>query len=115
MFPQSGGWRVHELGATLNYLTPLPEEETFLDRTARDLQLMQPLATSVGQLTNVAAPGVGSAVAGSARLVGALAQMTLDSVPQTDGFPWSVAKAVRIWQSPGFGRSCMVYPEEHVR
>jgi hypothetical protein len=98
LFPQSGGWRAHELGATIKYLTPLPEEDSFLDRTARDVQLMEPLTSAVGQLANVAAPGVGSVVAGSARLVGALAQMKLGSVPQTDGFPWSVATAVKVWQ-----------------
>jgi len=97
-FPQTGGWRVSELGATVKYLTPLPEEETFVDKAAKDAELMQPVVSAVGQLANVAAPGAGSVVSGSAHIVGALAQMKLNSVPQTQGFPWSAAKTACVWK-----------------
>ena len=103
-FPQAGNWRVSELGATVKYLSPLPEEESFLDKVAKDAQLMQPVATAVGQLANVAAPGVGSVVSGSARVVAALAQMKMNSVPQTAGFPWSVTKTVRRIRTKQTGR-----------
>jgi hypothetical protein len=96
-FPQTGGWRVSELGATVKYLTPLPEEESFVDKAARDAELMQPVISAAGQLANVAAPGAGSVISGSAHIVGALAQMKLNSVPQTQGFPWSAAKTACVW------------------
>ena len=36
-------------------------------------------------------------VSGSAHIVGALAQMKINSVPQTQGFPWSAARTACVW------------------
>lgn len=61
-FPLAESWRVSELGATVNYLTPMPDDETFLDKTAKDIQALQPIVGAMGQLANVAAPGAGAVI-----------------------------------------------------
>jgi hypothetical protein len=96
-FPLAESWRVSELGATVKYLSPMPDDETFLDRTAKDVQALQPIVGAVGQLANVAAPGAGAVISSSARVIGALAQMKTNSLPQTAAFPWAVAKTTFIW------------------
>ncbi len=96
-FPLAESWRVSELGATVKYLSPMPGDETFLDKTAKDVQALQPIVSAVGQLANVAAPGAGAVISSSARVIGALAQMKINSLPQTAGFPWAVAKTTFIW------------------
>ena len=104
-FPTSGNWRVKEVGTTVKYLTPLPNDDGFLDRAAKDLQLMQPLFAGVSSLANAAAPGSGSVVSGSAHVLEAMAQMKVNSIPQSAGFPWSVATAVlRVRNAGGQGR-----------
>jgi hypothetical protein len=96
-FPLAERWRVSELGATVKYLSPMPNDETFLDKTAKDVEALLPIVGAVGQLANVAAPGAGAVISSSARVIGALAQMKTNSLPQTAGFPWAVAKATFIW------------------
>lgn len=96
-FPLAESWRVSELGATVKYLSPMPDDETFLDKAAKDVQALQPIVGAVGQLANVAAPGAGAVISSSARVIGALAQMKINSLPQTAGFPWAVAKTTFIW------------------
>jgi hypothetical protein len=75
----------------------MPDDEAFLARMAKDGEALQPIVGAVGQLANVAAPGAGAVISSSARVVGALAQMKINSLPQTAGFPWAVAKTTFVW------------------
>ena len=85
-----------EFGATVKYLTPMPEDETSLAKATKDFEVLQPAASDIGQVANVAVPGAGTVVSSSARLLGALAQMKINSLPQTAGFQWNVVKTASV-------------------
>jgi hypothetical protein len=91
-FPMGGGWRVKELGATVNYMSPVAHQESFWEKAAQDWQTIQPLVDGASKLATVGGPIAGGAAAGSAKMLGALAQLKLSSVPPMKGFEWSAAK-----------------------
>lgn len=99
-FPVDCGWRASELAATVNYMTPVDHQATFAERAAKDWQTLQPLVDNAAKLTTSLGPA-GAAASGSARMLGALAQMKINSVPQVAGFQWAAAKVA--FGHPGRG------------
>ena len=94
-FPLGGGWRVKELAATVKYMSPVAHEQSFLEHAARDWQTIQPLVQGASTLASLAGPAgvlAGGVADKSAKALGGLAQMKLNSVPQVKGFEWSAAK-----------------------
>ncbi len=97
-FPRSGGWRIKELAATAKYLTPYKEQHTWEEAIAQDWKMLQsPVSTAAG-LAAAAAGGplagmaMKSGVADAGNLLGALAKLQINTVPQAEGFEWSVSK-----------------------
>lgn len=91
-FPMGGGWRVNELAATVKYMTPVAHEESFMEKAAQGWQTIQPLVDDASKLASVAQPIAGAAAAQSAKVLGAMAQLKLSSVPAIKGFEWSAGK-----------------------
>lgn len=91
-FPMGGGWRVKELAATVKYMSPVAHEESFWEKAAQDWQVVQPLADDASKLASAAGPAAGAAASGSVKLLGAIAQLKLSSVPPVKGFEWSAGK-----------------------
>jgi hypothetical protein len=91
-FPTGGGWRVKELAATIKYMSPVAHEQSFWEKAAQDWQVVQPLADDASKLASAAGPVVGAAASGSAKMLGAMAQLKLSSVPPIKGFEWSAGK-----------------------
>ncbi len=91
-FPMGGGWRVKELAATVKYMSPVAHEQSFWEKAAQDWQLVQPLVDDASKLATAAGPLAGAAASGSARMLGAMAQLKLSSVPPIKGFEWSAGK-----------------------
>lgn len=91
-FPTGGGWRVKELAATIKYMTPVTHEESFMEKAAQGWQAIQPLVDDASKLASIAQPVAGAAAAGSAKVLGAMAQLKLSSVPSIKGFEWSAGK-----------------------
>lgn len=91
-FPMGGGWRVNELAATVKYMTPVAHEESFSEKAAQGWQTIQPLVDGASKLASLAQPIAGAAAAQSARMLGAMAQLKLSSVPSIKGFEWSAGK-----------------------
>lgn len=86
-FPVSKGWRVREIMATVKYLTPVHQQESWWAQAGNDLKLLAPLA---GDASNIAAlvPG-GTTVS---KWLATISKLQLSSVPQSKEFPWSVEK-----------------------
>jgi hypothetical protein len=99
-FPVDCGWRVSELAATVNYMTPVDHQASFAERAAKDWQTLQPLVDDAAKLATSLVPA-GAAVSGSARMLGALAQMKINSVPQVGEFQWAAGKVT--FGHPGRG------------
>ena len=94
-FPLGGGWRVKELIATVKYMSPVAHEQSFSEKAAKDWQTIQPLVQGASTLASaVGSAGVlaGGVANQSAKVLGGLAQLKLDSVPQVKGFEWSATK-----------------------
>ncbi|MHB8657707.1 MAG: hypothetical protein ACYC91_07085 [Solirubrobacteraceae bacterium] len=91
-FPMGAGWRVKELAATVKYMTPVVHEESFMEKAAQGWQTIQPLVDGASKLASVAQPIAGAAAAQSAKVLGAMAQLKLSSVPTIKGFEWSAGK-----------------------
>jgi hypothetical protein len=88
-FPLSGGWRIKELAAAVKYLSPALPGETVGDKIAKDWQDVAPIVSGVSALASLApVPGV----AAVASTLSTIARMQINTVPQTDGFAWSIAK-----------------------
>ena len=87
-----GGWRVKELAATIKYMTPVAHEETFMEKAAQGWQTIQPLVDGASKLASIAQPVAGAAAAQSAKVLGAMAQLKISSVPSIKGFEWSAGK-----------------------
>lgn len=100
-FPRGGGWRIKEIAAAVNYLTPVRNHASWMEQIGQDWKTVQPVVDTASQLASAAA---GAAVAGpvggfstawaTERLVdqlSAVATMQLNSVPQTK-LDWAVAK-----------------------
>jgi len=94
-FPIHAGWRIKELVATVKYLSPVHDEESWATAASEDWTKFQPLLEGAG---NVAAklgptPGVGTIATGAAPILSALAKLKVGSVPQgVKGFDWSAGK-----------------------
>lgn len=91
-FPMGGNWRVKELAATLKYMSPVAHEQSFGEKVAQGWQSVQPLVDGASKLAAVAQPLAGAAAAQSAKILGAMAQLKLSSVPAIKGFEWSAGK-----------------------
>jgi hypothetical protein len=91
-FPMGGNWRVKEMAATVKYMSPVPDERTFLTEAAKDWQSIEPFVDGATKLASAAEPVVGSAAAESGKVLSAVAQLKLTSVPAVKGFEWSAAK-----------------------
>jgi hypothetical protein len=91
-FPMGGGWRVKELAATVKYMSPVAHEQSFWEKAAQDWQAVQPLADDASKLASAVGPVAGSAASGSVKMLGAMAQLKLSSVPPVKGFEWSAGK-----------------------
>ncbi|MGA8353469.1 MAG: hypothetical protein WB698_04805 [Solirubrobacteraceae bacterium] len=91
-FPMGGGWRIKEMAATVKYMSPVAHEQSFWEKAAQDWQAVQPLADDASKLASSASPVAGAAASGSIKLLGAMAQLKLSSVPPVKGFEWSAGK-----------------------
>jgi hypothetical protein len=94
-FPVSGGWRVQELAASAKYLSPVQHQSDWTTKAAEDWQRMQPILAGAGQAASAlgVVPGVGTAAAGAAPILSAMAKLQVGSVPQgVKGFDWYVEK-----------------------
>jgi len=91
-FPMGGGWRVKELAATVKYMSPVAHEESFLEKAAEGWQAIQPLIEGASTMASVAQPLAGAVAGQSAKVLGAMAQLKLSSVPPIKGFEWSAGK-----------------------
>lgn len=86
-FPVNKGWRVREIMATVKYLTPVHQQESWWTQAGNDLKLLAPLVNDAG---NVAALIPGGATV--SKWLTTISKLQLSSVPQTKEFPWSVEK-----------------------
>jgi hypothetical protein len=89
-FPRHGGWRIKELVATVNYLHPFREHTTWWNHFADEWKnIVSPTIADASSITGmVPAP----AFAGASALLGTIAKLQVNSVPQVGDFSWSVGK-----------------------
>ncbi len=99
-FPIDCGWRVSELAATVKYMSPVDHQDSFLERAAKDWQALQPLVDDSAKLAG-ALGAAGPAASAATRMLGALAQLKINSVPQVAGFQWAAGKVT--FGHPGRG------------
>jgi hypothetical protein len=88
-FPQSGGWRIEEVLATVKYLRPVYEQEKLTQQAAETFQKISPYVEDISKLAGLV-PNPAFTAASS--LLGTVAKLQLNDVPRADGFDWSVAK-----------------------
>lgn len=92
-FPISRGWRVKELLATVHYLRPVPEQGKWLQMLSEHWQEVSPLVKDVSSLSglipNAPFPEVAS-------ILSTIAKLQINSIPQVEGFVWSVSKVTHI-------------------
>lgn len=86
-FPVSAGWRVREIIATVNYLTPVHQQQAWWSQAGQELELLQPLA---GDASSIAGLVPGGATA--SKWLETVSKLQIASVPQSKDFPWSVEK-----------------------
>ncbi|HUY25263.1 MAG TPA: hypothetical protein VMV09_08175 [Candidatus Saccharimonadales bacterium] len=86
-FPISGGWRVKEQAASVNYLSPVREPNAWLGQIGKGLQAVQPVVGDAGTVAGLVPGG-----ATASKWMEAVAQLKISSVPQTGKFNWSVGK-----------------------
>jgi hypothetical protein len=94
-FPIHAGWRIKELVATVKYLSPVHDQQSWSQAASEDWAKFQPVLEGAGSLaaTLGPVPGIGTVVAGAAPILSALAKLKLGSVPQgVKGFDWSAGK-----------------------
>lgn len=89
-FPVSQGWRIREIMATVKYLTPVQQQESWWDKAGKDLRLLTPLVGDAGNIVDLI-PG-GATVS---KWLTTISKLQLSSVPQTKDFPWTVEKVTR--------------------
>jgi hypothetical protein len=88
-FPVSANWRIKELAATLKYLSPAPEQRSWLHEAAAHWQNVTPFLQTASDLTKIVpTPATAAASEGLA----ALAKLQLNSVPPGPDIDWSVMK-----------------------
>ncbi len=88
-FPLNSGWRIKELVATVNYLSPVHEQVSWWDKIAEGWKNISPLVSDVSSLAQLVP---NPAFAGAATVLSTIAKLQINSVPQVDGYAWSVGK-----------------------
>lgn len=88
-FPISRGWRVKELAATVKYLTPVAEQEKWLQRISRISQEVSPFIMDVSTLARLVLGTLSNEVA---TILSTIARLQINNVPRVEGFEWSVRK-----------------------
>ncbi|MGH2515148.1 MAG: hypothetical protein ACRDHP_05785 [Ktedonobacterales bacterium] len=89
-FPRIGGWRIAELAATVNYLHPFREHESLWNHLADDWKNL--VAPTIADASSLAGAVPNPAFAGASALLGTIAKLQINSVPQVADFAWSVGK-----------------------
>jgi len=96
-FPLSGGWRIKELVATVNYLHPFRQHTSWRQLFADDWKTL--VAPTVAEAGSLAGLVPNPAFAGASALLGTIAKLQVNSVPQVADFAWSVGK-ITATQAP---------------
>lgn len=86
-FPVSRGWRVREIIATVKYLTPVHQQQSWWAQAGADLKLLTPLVGDAGDIAGLI-PG-GATVS---KWLETISKLQIASVPQNKEFPWTVDK-----------------------
>lgn len=88
-FPIDKGWRIQECAATVKYLSPVQEQASWWNKAAEGWKRAAPLLNDMSTIANfVPVP----AFKGAASTLAAIARLQINSVPQVEGFEWSVSK-----------------------
>lgn len=88
-FPINRGWRVKELVATVKYLTPVPEQEKWLQKVSQLSQEVSPFIADVAAIARMVPTAPFPEVAS---ILSTIAKLQINSVPRVEGFEWSVSK-----------------------
>lgn len=88
-FPLYYGWRIKELVATVNYLTPVHQQVDWWNKIADGWKNISPLVSDASSLAQLVP---NPAFAGAASILSTIAKLQINSVPQVDGYDWSVGK-----------------------
>lgn len=88
-FPISRGWRVKELIATVKYLTPVPQQEEWLQKISQLSQDVSPFISEVSSLIRMVP---GAPFTEIASILSTIARLQINNVPRVEGFEWSVQK-----------------------
>ncbi len=89
-FPLDKGWRIKELVATVQYLQPVHQQVNWWNQRVEDWKtLLAPLVANVGALASTIPQPM---IAGAGSALSTIAKLQVNSVPQVDGFEWSVSK-----------------------
>jgi hypothetical protein len=86
-FAANSDWRVHETLATVKNLAPVQDERSWRQELAKDLETIQPLIGTAGQ---VAADATGMPELGS--IAETISRLKLTSVPQAPSAEWFVRR-----------------------
>lgn len=86
-FPISAGWRIKEQVASIKYLSPVREQNSWLKQIGRDIQTLQPAVGDAASLAGLVPGGVAAS-----KWLTAVAKLKISSVPQGRKFNWSVGK-----------------------
>jgi hypothetical protein len=86
-FPTSGGWRIKELLATVKYLPPHAEQHTLWEQVSQGWKAASPIVSDAAELAKLVPAGAAIGVA-----LSVIAKLQVNSVPQAEGFEWSVSK-----------------------
>ena len=99
-FPIDRGWRIKECAATVKYLSPVKEQASLWNKAEEGWKHAAPLLNDMSTLANfVPVP----AFKGAASTLAAIARLQINSVPQVQGFEWSVSKITHKHEKgPGY-------------
>ncbi len=88
-FPISRGWRVRELVATVKYLTPVPQQEQWLEKISQISKDVSPFISDVSSIVRLVP---GTPFPEIATVLSTIAKLQINNVPRVEGFEWSVKK-----------------------
>jgi hypothetical protein len=99
-FPIDKGWRIKECAATVKYLSPVHEQEHWWSKAAEGWKHAAPLLNDMSSIANlIPIP----ALKGATSTLAAIAKLQINSVPQVEGFEWSVSKIThKRAKTPGY-------------
>ena len=97
-FPVSFGWRVREIMATVKYLTPVHQQESWWTQAGNELKLLEPLIGDAGNIAKLVPGGTTAS-----NWLTTISKLQPSSVPPSKDFPWSVEKVTH----GGNGREVM--------